>query len=118
MTEIHELSALDLAAAVRAGEAGPDEVLDHALERAERLGAEVGAFAHLTPKHARTQAAAAAQRLREAGDLPPFLGVPVPVKDLTMVAGLPVEAGSTALRGNVAEADDGVATLLAEAGTL
>lgn len=50
--------------------------------------------------------------------LPPFAGVPVPVKDLTMVEGLPFEAGSRAMRGYVAPATDGVAQLLADAGTL
>ncbi len=118
MTEIHELSALDLAAAIRSGQLSPGEVLDHTLERAERLGPEVGAFAHYTPDHARGQAQAATERLRAGGDLPPFLGVPVPIKDLTMVAGLPFEAGSAAFRGYVAPVDDGVTTLLEQAGTV
>ena len=118
MSDIHELSALDLAAAVRAGEVSPDDVVEHTLERAERLGPSVGAFAHLTPELAREQAAQATRRLREGGDLPPFLGVPVPVKDLSMVAGQPFEAGSAALRGYVAPADDGVTVRLREAGTL
>src|SRR5690625_421272 len=118
MSDIHELSALDLAAAVRAGEVSPDDVVEHTLERAERLGPSVGAFAHLTPELAREQAAEATRRLREGGDLPPFLGVPVPVKDLSMVAGQPFEAGSAALRGYVAPADDGVTVRLREAGTL
>ena len=118
MTDIHELSALDLAAAVRGGEVSPDDVVEHTLERAERLGPGVGAFAHLTPELAREQAAAATRRLREGGDLPPFLGVPVPIKDLTMVAGQPFEAGSAALRGYIAPADDGITVRMREAGTL
>ncbi len=118
MTEIHELSALELAAAVRSGELSPGEVLDHTLERAERLGREVGAFAHLTPEYARDQSSAATATLRDGGELPPFLGVPVPVKDLTMVKGLPFEAGSAALKGYVAPDDDGVAIRLRDAGTL
>ena len=118
MSDIHELDALGLAAAVRAGEVSPTEVARHTLERAERIGPSVGAFAHLTPELAREQAAAAERRLREGGTLPPFLGVPVPVKDLTMVAGQPFEAGSAAMRGTIAPADDGVTVLLREAGTL
>ncbi|WP_152188580.1 amidase [Georgenia satyanarayanai] len=118
MSDIHELSALALAAAVRSGELAPDDVVEHTLDRAERLGPAVGAFAHLTPDLAREQAAAATRRLRDGGELPPFLGVPVPVKDLAMVAGQPFEAGSAALRGYVAPADDGVTVRLREAGTL
>src|SRR5690625_6210365 len=97
MADIHELSALDLAAAVRSGAVSPEEVVEHTLERAERIGPTVGAFAHLTPELAREQAAAATRRLeQDREDLPPFLGVPVPVKDLTMVAGQPFEMGSAA----------------------
>src|SRR5699024_11197672 len=94
------------------------DVVEHTLDRAEQLGPQVGAFAHLTPDHARAQAAAASARLGDGGDLPPFLGVPVPVKDLTMVKGLPFEAGSASLRGFVAPEDDGIAVRLREAGTL
>ncbi|GAA4285901.1 amidase [Georgenia daeguensis] len=125
MTQIHELSALDLAAAVRAGDVSPGEVAEHTLERAHRLGPGVGAFVHVADARARAQAAEAEELLAgvgsAAGDdgaLPPFLGVPVPVKDLTMVAGLPFEAGSAALAGFVAPVDDGVTTLLRAAGTL
>ncbi|KAE8765205.1 amidase [Georgenia thermotolerans] len=121
MTQIHELSALDLAAAVRAGEVSPSEVADHTLDRARRLGPDVGAFVHVAEERARAQAAEAEEQLADdggAGALPPFLGVPVPVKDLTMVAGLPFECGSAAFAGTVAPLDDGVVTLLRAAGTL
>ncbi|MFC4554551.1 amidase [Georgenia faecalis] len=119
MSELHHLSALDLAAAVRRRDVSPTEVLDHTLERARRLGPGVGAFVHLAEDHARSQARAAEETLeRGDADLPPFLGVPCPVKDLVMVAGLPFEAGSAAFAGYVAPADDGVAVRLREAGTL
>src|SRR5690625_2607950 len=119
MSVIHELSALDLAAAVRSGEVSPEEVVEHTLDRAERLGPTVGAFAHVTPELARDQAAQAARWLREEDEArPPFLGVPVPVKDLAMVAEQPFELGSAAFRGNVAPVDDGVTVRFREAGTL
>lgn len=123
MAQIHELSALDLAAAVRAGDVTPAEVLEHTLDRARRLGPEVGAFVHLAEERAAAQAEEAAEELAAVGrsgeaGLPPLLGVPVPIKDLTQVAGLPFECGSAAFAGNVAEVDDGVTTLLRAAGTL
>ena len=43
---------------------------------------------------------------------------PCPIKDLAMVSGVPFTAGSAALAGTVAPADDGVVTLLRDAGTL
>ncbi|WP_116952789.1 amidase [Jiangella endophytica] len=121
MTEIHDLTALELATAVRQREVSPSQVADHALERAERLDPSIGAFVTLTPDLAREQAAEAEILLREArsGDeLPPLLGVPCPVKDLAMVAGVSFRSGSAALGDFVAPADDGVVTLLRQAGTL
>lgn len=117
MTEIHELSARALAGAIRSGETTPQEVLAHTLERAERLGPGFGAFARLTPDLARRQADDAAARLAD-GDPAPLLGVPLPIKDLTMVAGVEMTAGSAAMRGFVPEVDDGVVTRLREAGTV
>lgn len=118
--DIHELSALDLAAAIRRRELSAAEVLAHTQRRMEGAGALVGAFAHVTPGLASAQAAAAdaAVARRDGEPLPPLLGVPVPVKDLAMVAGEPFEAGSLALRGFVAPVDDGVVTLLRAAGTV
>lgn len=117
MTEIHELSARGLAAAIRAGEVSTGEVLAHAWERAERIGPRVGAFVRLAPELAQQQADDAAARLA-AGDPAPLLGVPLPIKDLTMVAGVEMNAGSAAMRGFLPEVDDGVVTRFREAGTV
>lgn len=117
MSEIHELSARRLAAAIAAGETSPSDVLAHTLERAERLGPEVGAFVRLAPDLAQREADDAVARLA-AGERGPLLGVPLPIKDLTMVAGVEMNAGSAAMRGFVPEVDDGVVTRLREAGTV
>ncbi len=118
VTEIHDLTARELAAAVRAGDVSPTDVAEHTIERAERLGPQVGAFVAVTEELARRQAAAAERTLPTGGHLPPLLGVPCPIKDLSMVAGVPVSFGSAAFAGTVAETDDGVVTLLRRAGTL
>ncbi|MGO2741063.1 MAG: amidase, partial [Cellulosimicrobium funkei] len=90
--ELLDLDATALAGALRAGDVSPVEVLDATLDAAAGVGAAVGAFTVLTPDLARTQALAAqdalvaARRDGRAGPrdgLPPFLGVPCPVKDLT-----------------------------------
>lgn len=125
--ELHDLTALDLAAALRAGEASAADVTEHALDRAHRFSASVGAFVHISADRARADAEradATLTRARREGGLDelaatqPLLGVPVPIKDLNQVAGLPFEAGSAVYRGNVADRDDGVVTLLAGAGTV
>ena len=127
MTELHDLSALDLAAALRTGEVGAVEVLEHTLERAHALGPTVGAFVHLDEEGARARALEADEALaahrrahgeEHAEELPPLLGVPVPIKDLNQVAGLPFEAGSAAFAGTVGTVDDGVVTALRDAGTI
>lgn len=122
MAALHELSALDLATALRRGDVSAIDMVEHTYRRVESVGAAVGAFAHATPELAAVQAAAAdvalAHHRRDGSPPPPFLGVPVPVKDLAMVAGQPFEAGSAAMRGFVAPVDDGVVTLLRSAGTV
>lgn len=120
MADLHELSVLDLAAAIRRREVSVPEVTEHALNRAERLDAQVGAFITRTPELAMEQARDAQRQLDAAGqaDVPPLLGVPCPIKDLTMVAGVPMTAGSAALADFVPEVDDGVVTRLREAGTV
>ena len=118
MTEIRDLTALELAAVIRRREVSPTEVLEHALARAESVGRQVGAFVTLAPDLARDQARAAEKAVLDGGDLPPLLGVPCPVKDLTRVAGVRFGSGSAAFADTVATVDDGVATLLREAGTV
>lgn len=110
-------SALEIAAAVQRREVTAAEILDQTLQRAR--ADTLGAFAHLTPEYAATQAERIdAQAADPQGPLPRFAGVPVPIKGLNMVKGLPFEAGSAALRGYVAPTTDGIVTLLQEAGTL
>lgn len=115
------MSALELAGALRRREVSAVEVNAATQARIAGAGTKVGAFAHATPELAEEQARDADLALAEAtstGAVPEFLGVPVPIKDLNQVAGAPFEAGSALLRGNKAQVDDGVVTLLREAGTI
>ncbi|MEE1649393.1 amidase [Brachybacterium sp. J144] len=121
------LSALGTAAALRRGELDARELAEDVLERARSVGARVGAFAHVLEDLTRRQAEEVAAQLEDArrhGRLEelaaerPLLGVPLPIKDLSRIAGEPFEAGSLALRGTVAEVTDGVAQRLLDAGTL
>ena len=120
MSALDELSAVELAAAIARREVGAVEVTQQALDRATELNDRIGAFITLTPELALEQARAVERAVAEADDrtqLPPLLGVPLPIKDLTQVAGVPMTAGSAALRDFVPEEDDGIVTLLREAGT-
>ena len=122
MTQIHDMTALELAARIRDGRLSPVEITDHYLERVDRLNAQTGAFYTVTGELAREQAVTAeklAAESRRAGDeasLPALLGVPIPIKDLNMVAGVRMTLGSTVFADYVATEDDYVVAELRKAG--
>ncbi len=121
MTQIHDLSVTDLAAGIRRRELSPVEITNHYLERIERLNPGVGAYFTVTADLARDQAAQAEKTVARAGDpaaLPPLTGVPIPVKDLNMVAGVRLTFGSAAFEDNVAPEDDHVTASLRRAGAV
>ena len=113
VTEIHELSVTELAAAIRAAELSPVEITDHYLSRIDRLNEQVGAFYTVTAELAREAAGQAAKAVTDSlrgpgtAALPPLLGIPVPIKDLNMVAGVRMTFGSAvfAIVNNPPETD-------------
>ncbi|WP_432924730.1 amidase [Microbispora sp. CA-135349] len=120
MAHIHDLTALEQAAAVRTGELSPVEITEHYLERIERLGSGLGAFVTVTAERALGQAREQEARIAagDTEDLPPLLGVPVPIKDLNLVKDVPIHFGSATYEGFVAPADDSVVERLRDAGTI
>lgn len=118
VTQLHDLTALEQAAAVRAKEVSPTELVEHALRRIDAFDAGLGAFITVTPERARAAASAAEARLREGGELPPLLGVPTAIKDLNNTAGVRTTFGSATLADFVPRVDDAVVTRLADAGTI
>jgi amidase len=121
MTQIHELTAIELAAAIRAKELSPVSVTDHYLRRTAKLNDQVGAFYTVTAELAAEQALAAEKAVAEAADpadLPPLTGVPIPIKDLNQVAGVRQTFGSLAYENNVPQGDDYVVTRLKDAGVV
>jgi amidase len=123
VTQIHDMTALELAASVADGQLSPVEIADHYLDRIDRLNEQTGAFYTVTAELAKEQAATAeklAVESRRAGDqatsLPPLNGVPIPIKDLNMVAGVRMTLGSTIFADNVATEDDYVVAELRKAG--
>ena len=59
MPQIHELTMIDLATAIRSRQLSPVEVTNHYLRRIEELNAQVGAFYTVSAELAEEQALAA-----------------------------------------------------------
>jgi amidase len=118
VSQLHDLTALEQAAAVRTGQVTPTELVEHALGRIEALDGRLGAFITVTPERALAAAAEAEQRLRRGGELPPLLGVPIAIKDLNNTAGVRTTFGSRVTADFVPDVDDAVVTKLAAAGTI
>ncbi|MDG4866052.1 amidase family protein, partial [Streptomyces sp. T-3] len=115
-----DAAALDLAAAVRAREVSPVELVEESLARIEERNDELGAFVTVTADAARAEAKAAEQRVRDEGPdgLPPLFGVPTAIKDLTATAGVRTTYGSRVYADHVPVADAHSVTLLRAAGTI
>ena len=122
MTEpdLNHSTARSLAAAIRARKVSPVEVLEASLARIDAVDDKVNAIVWRNDEEARGAARAAAYEVvhRDPADLPPFHGVPIPVKDLNRVAGWPVTYGSWGASGEVATESDLVVEALARGGFL
>ncbi len=108
-------SALELAAALRSREISAVELLDVCLAAVDSLNPSLNAVTWRNDEQARATAAEADSRIA-AGDESPFLGVPIPIKDLTPVSGWPVTYGSHGAPEEPSETSELVVDALERAG--
>src|SRR5215475_2716995 len=94
MLDLGEASALDIARAVREGEATAGALVEAALDRIAALNPVLNAFTDVLADRARVRAAAVDARRAKGEPVGPLAGVPFAVKNLFDVAGLPTRAGS------------------------
>src|SRR4051794_18195918 len=118
MTQLHDLTALEQAAAVRSGDTSSKELVDHYIGRIEQHDGDVGAFVTLTFDQAREQASAADAAVASREQLPPLHGVPIGIKDLNMTEGVPTKLGSKAFEDFVPPFSDFTVEKLRAAGTI
>jgi amidase len=123
MSELHDLTALEQAAALRRREVSAVELVQHYLTRIEAYQQRVGAFVTVTADAALEAAAGADAAIalaagEPAGQLPALLGVPTAIKDLTLTAGVRTTFGSAAFADFVPPFDADVVVLLRSAGTI
>ena len=79
----------ELGAAFRCGTATPLEVAEAALARAEALEPRLNAVIHTMREPALAAAAFATRELKAGRDRGPLHGIPIAIKDLIDVAGVP-----------------------------
>jgi amidase len=113
--------ALELAAALRARELSAVELLEACLTAVDEGNEQLNAVVWRNDEQARAAAAEADRRLaagEHSGEhrQAPFLGVPIPIKDLTPVAGWPVSYGSNGAPEGPSEESELVVDALVEAG--
>jgi amidase len=108
--------ALELAAGLRRRELSAVELLDACLAAVDERNPQLNAVIWRNDADARAAAVEADRRLAAGGDSAPFLGVPLPIKDLTPVAGWPVTYGSHGAPAGPSEESELVVDALARAG--
>lgn len=114
--DIIQLSATEIAAAVRQRRLSASSVMEAFLRRTAQLEPRLNTYAHLIPEEARQAAAAIDQRIARGEDPGPLAGVPISVKDLIAVGRMPQTFGSRLFAGNVAAQDAPAVARLRAAG--
>lgn len=111
--------AAKAAALIRAKKLSPVEYVDALLKAVERANPRLNCFRAVMADEARRDAKAAEQAVTDGRKLGPLHGVPVSIKDLVDVAGVPTRHGSAIFADNPpAAADDILVKRLRAAGAI
>lgn len=111
------MPALEQARLIRSKDISPLELTELYLRRIEQLNPQLGSYVAIAAEQAIADARAKTERLAgDSSELPLFFGVPISIKDLNAVAGLPCAYGVRWLKQRIATQDDGVVTRIKQAG--
>lgn len=111
-------TAVDIAAAVSAGELSAVEVVDAHLAAVEARESEIHAFNHVMADDARAAAAEVDQRVAAGENVGPLAGVPIALKDNMCTRGVPTTCSSKILDGWQPPYDATVVEKIAAAGSV
>lgn len=117
MNTIAQLSIRDIPARIRQHDLSVLELLQATIERIERTDSFLQAWVELDREGALREAERL-DHLAERGTVLPLHGVPVGLKDVIDVAGLPTRAGFAPLGDHPAQADAAIVARLRELGAL
>lgn len=118
MTEIENLSLADVLQAFRSRSLLPSELLEIYIDRIERLDSQLNAFVHLDLEGARRQALVADAHWQGNGPKASLLGIPVGIKDIIDVVGMPTLCQSAIRAGHVATRDAAIVAKLRQCGAV
>jgi len=118
MAELADLTIAEAAQAIRERELSPVELTEACLSRAARWEPVVGAFVRLEPEVAIRQAHVLTEELTRGEHRGPLHGVPVAIKDVIDVRGVPTTAASRVLDGEPAPDDAPVVARLRARGAV
>src|SRR5438874_381326 len=116
-TELAFAAALEQAELVRTKQVSPVELVELYAARIDKLNPELNAYLTLSIERALEEAREAEARVGTE-QAPPFLGVPISIKDLNDTAGIRTTQGSAAFADRVPDKDDDVVAALRRAGFL
>ncbi|RDE08878.1 amidase [Pelagibacterium lacus] len=112
------LSIRELAEAVRAGAVSAEVVTAHFLERITRFDGDLHGYNHVDAQGAMDAARALDKALADGLVPGPLCGVPLSIKDIADVAGLPATGASASRQGRIAERDAPAVVRLRGAGAI
>ena len=118
MSDLHWLTATAAADAMRARKLSPVELMKALLDRIDRLDPRLHVFVRLDADAAMDAAKAAEAEIAAGRPRGPLHGVPIGIKDIIDVAGLPTTCHSKILVDNVAAADPVCVSRLRSAGAV
>jgi Asp-tRNA(Asn)/Glu-tRNA(Gln) amidotransferase A subunit family amidase len=113
-----DLGVAATAAAIRRGEATAEEVLEACLARTAATDDEIQAWTTVAAETARAEARARDGDVRAGRPLGPLIGVPVGIKDIIDVAGLPTTSGAPAFAHTLPSRDAELVARLRAAGAV
>ncbi len=116
MTELCELSAVELRRMIGAKQASPREIWASCRAHIDAVNGAVNAVVAIDEAGAAAQAAAAEQAVMAGDELGPLHGLPLGIKDLNETKGLRTTHGSLIYQDNVPAADESVVARLRAGG--
>jgi aspartyl-tRNA(Asn)/glutamyl-tRNA(Gln) amidotransferase subunit A len=117
-TALHELGIAELAPLLERGELASLELTEHYLDRIQRLDGELNTYLRVFRDGAWSAARRADQEISRGEYRGPLHGVPIGLKDLFELAGVPCTMGSRILAEHVPSTDATVVARLRAAGAV